>query len=192
MTILHRPSPSEQEVELTDRIYRQAIELGFGPKQRPPLGERALTFLYWLLILAAFGWIFSMAIDREPPVKQTSRDVVNEGRRVRVGERLLVKGSRVRTRQCELTRRWWVIDGGGRRLDFEPERFDAYGEVGQETEIIGPVIPLDAMPGRGRLMGVLAYDCNPLQRALGWSIIVMLPSLEFEILPRAPYRGSDG
>ena len=34
-------------------------------------------------------------------------------------------------------------------------------------------------------MGVVAYDCNPLQRALGWSIVSMLAPLEFEILPRA-------
>ncbi|MCJ2079844.1 hypothetical protein [Methylobacterium sp. J-090] len=45
---------------------------------------------------------------------------------------------------------------------------------------------LDAMPAKGILRSVVAYDCNPLQRALGWSIISMLQPLEFEILPKAP------
>jgi hypothetical protein len=97
-----------------------------------------------------------------------------------------VAGAGVRQRewQCELTRRRWLIDGSGRRLDFEAERFDAGGEMGREEEAIGPFIPLNAMPGRGRLLGVLAYECNPLQRALGWSIVSVLPPLAFEIRPR--------
>lgn len=67
----------------------------------------------------------------------------------------------------------------------EAGRFDAYGDLGREEETIGPVIPLDARPGKGTLRGVVACDCNPLQRAMGWSIISMLPPLEFEILPKA-------
>ena len=74
----------------------------------------------------------------------------------------------------------------GQWLDFKPERFDAYGPVGREEETIGSVIPRDVIPGRGRLFGVVAYARNPLQRALAWSAIVMLPTLDFEILPRAP------
>ncbi|MFC7663679.1 hypothetical protein ACFQWF_14595 [Methylorubrum suomiense] len=77
------------------------------------------------------------------------------------------------------------MDGAGRRIDYQPEPFDAYGPVGREEETFGPYIPLDAMPGRGRLYGSLSYDCNVLQRALGWSIVTVLPPLEFEILPRA-------
>lgn len=172
------------EEDRTDQIYARAIELAYGPSRRAKNVERVLNVLYWGAITAAFAWVMSMVIDREPPVRQLTREIVNPGKQVRPGERLLIQGSRVRARQCELTRRWWIIDGMGRRLDFEPERFDAYGEVGSETEIIGPFVPLDAMPGRGRILGVLAYDCNPLQRALGWSIVVMLPALEFEILPR--------
>ncbi|MEE7476525.1 hypothetical protein [Methylobacterium hispanicum] len=53
----------------------------------------------------------------------------------------------------------------GLRLENEPECFDAYGPIEREDEIIGPSIPLDATPGRGRLLGAVAYDCNPLQRA---------------------------
>ena len=78
-----------------------------------------------------------------------------------------------------------LMDGAGRRLDYEAEHFDAYGDLGREEETIGPTIPLDAMPGRATLRRGVAYDCNPLQRALGWSIISMLPPLEFEILPKA-------
>ncbi|GJD88154.1 hypothetical protein BHAOGJBA_1667 [Methylobacterium hispanicum] len=176
------PEPLKPKPEDVD-LYARALALSHAPRQTP-LYERLLNWVYWGMILAALIWVASMVLDREPPVRQISREIVNPDKQVRPGERLLIQGSRVRVRQCELTRRWWIIDGMGRRLDFEPERFDAYGEVGSETEIIGPFVPLDAMPGRGRILGVLAYDCNPLQRALGWSIVVMLPALEFEILPR--------
>lgn len=188
MTILNRPEVPDPEIEASSLMFARAIELAHGPSRRRPMPERVLNYLYWAVMLAGMAWLFSMAVDREPPVRQTSREVANPGRQVRAGERLLIKGTRVRVRQCELTRRWWIIDGGGRRMDFEPERFDAYGEIGSETEIIGPFIPLDAMPGRGRIHGVLAYDCNILQRALGWSIVVMLPPMDFEILPRAGQR----
>lgn len=186
MNILKRPTIPDPEIEASSLMFARAIELAHGPSRRRPMSERVAQGIYWGLMLLGFGWIFSMAIDREPPVRQITREVVNFNRQVPVGERLMIQGSRVRTRQCELTRRWWIIDGAGRRIDFEPERFDAYGEVGTETEIIGPYVPLDAAPGRGRILGVLAYDCNPLQRALGWSIVVMLPPLDFEILPRQP------
>ena len=46
------------------------------------------------------------------------------------------------------------------------------------------MIPLAAAPGCGRSLGVRAYDCNRLQRALVWSIVAMLAPREFEILPR--------
>lgn len=182
----HSPTPDAMKPTPSDvDLYARALALSHAPRQsRAHL--RVLDFLYWAGIMFAFGWVFSMVIDRDPPVKQITREVVNPGKHVRVGERLLIHGVRERTRSCEIARRWWIIDGAGRRLDFETERFDAYGPLGREEEVIGPYIPLDAMPGRGRLMGVVAYDCNPLQRALGWSIVSILASLEFEILPRAP------
>ncbi len=182
--IKHVPTPEHLKPKPEDiDLYARALALSHAPRQTP-LYERLLNYLYWAVILAAMTWVASMVIDREPPVRVISREIVNPGRQVRIGERLLIKSARERTRQCELTRRWWLVDGAGRRLDYEPERFDAYGPLGREDEIIGPSIPLDATPGRGRLLGAVAYDCNPLQRALGWSIVVMLPALEFEILPR--------
>ena len=47
--------------------------------------------------------------------------------------------------------------------------------------------PFPMMPWRGRACSAASWpqDCNPLQRALGWFIISMLPPLEFEILPKA-------
>jgi hypothetical protein len=58
----------------------------------------------------------------------------------------------VRLRQCKLVKRQSLIDGSGRRTDFEAERFDAYGPVTKtgepEIDITGPIIPLDAVPGR--------------------------------------------
>ena len=154
------------------------------------MSERALTWIYWALILAAIGWLFSMAIDRFYPVSIGVRKVLNADGKVMPGERLLVQSARRRSRLCELTRRWWVVDGDGRRFDYEPERFDAYGPLtppGEPDEIekSGPMIPLDAMPGRGRWYSVLAWDCNMLQRALGWSIVYVQPPVEFEIVPRA-------
>ena len=172
------------EVDRTDEIYARAIELAYGPSRRQARVQVVLNVLYYGMLLFVIGWFLSMAIDREPPVRQVSREVVNPDKQVRVGERLLIHGVRERARSCEITRRWWLVDGGNRRTDYEAERFDAYGPLGREEEVIGPFIPLDAMPGRGRLLGVVAYDCNLLQRALGWSITTILAPLEFEILPR--------
>lgn len=191
MTVLKRPPPNDADLDMTDQIYARAIELGFGPSRRQPMSERVVNALYWGLILVAFGWIFSMVVDREVPVQIGPREVVNPDKRVLAGERLLVRSARRRTRTCELTRRWTIIDGDGRRFDFEPERYDGYGaitppEAPAEVETTGPVIPLDAMPGRGRWISVLAWDCNPLQRALGWSIVTVQTPVEFEIVRRTP------
>jgi len=183
--IRHNPCPDAMKPNQTDiDLYAQALALSTAPRQTP-VHQQILNFLYWCALLSAFGWFAAMVFDREPPVRQVLREVVNPGRKVRIGERLLIHGIRDRKRQCEITRRWWLVDGAGRRLDYEAERFDAYGDLGREEETIGPTIPLDAMPGKGVLRGVIAYDCNPLQRALGWSIISMLQPLEFEILPKA-------
>ena len=173
----------------TDQIYARAIELAYGPSRRQANTQRVLNFFYYTGVLFAVGWIFSMAIDREIPVRVGAREVQNLGKRVAPGERLLVRSARTRTRSCELTRRWTIIDGDGRRFDFEPERFDAYGPVTPldgppEVETTGPTIPLDATPGRGRWVSVLAWDCNPLQRALSWSIVLVQPPVEFEIVAR--------
>ena len=53
-----------------------------------------------------------------------------------------------------------------------------------ETCITGPTVPLDAVSGRGRLVTSFAWDCNVLQRALGWSITEVQGPLEFEIVAR--------
>ena len=173
------------DADRTDEIYARGVEVALAIARRRGRVQTVLNGIYYTALMLTLGWIFSMVIDREPPVRQLLREVANPGRQVAAGERLLIHTVRIRDRSCEITRRWWIVDGAGRRLDFEPERFDAYGPIGREEETIGPAIPLDAMPGRGRLLGVIAYDCNPLQRALGWSIIAMLPPLDFEILPRA-------
>ena len=133
--------------------------------------------------------IFAMAIDREIPVQTGPREIMNLGGKVRQGERLLVRSARRRLRSCELTRRWSIIDGDGRRYDYEPERFEAYGPVTPEgaqaePEITGPMVPLNAVPGRGRWVIALAWECNMLQHAIVWPITQVLSPVEFEIVPR--------
>jgi hypothetical protein len=183
--IWHSPTPEAMKPSPSDvDLYARALSLSHGPR-KTPMHMHVANLLYWGMIAVAFGWVFSMTIDREIPVRQISREIVSPNRQVHVGERLLIHGVRERKRSCEIARRWWIVDGAGRRIDFETERFDAYGPLGREEEVVGPYIPLDAVPGRGRLQGVIAYDCNPLQRALGWSIVAILPSLEFEIVPRS-------
>lgn len=189
MTILHRPEPPGAAIDKTDEIFANAITLAFGQSRRPPVSERVANGVFWLCVLAVMGWLFAMSIDREVPVSFSVREVVNPDRQVAQGAQLQVRSTRRRTRQCELVRRWYVIDGGGRRHDYEAQRFDAYGPLtppGQEgdTEINGPVIPLDAMPGHGRWVSTLAWDCNILQRALGWSITVVQAPIDFEIVLR--------
>ncbi|KQP11138.1 hypothetical protein ASF28_08830 [Methylobacterium sp. Leaf99] len=183
MTILHNPPPPG--LEPVEDIFSQAIRLTFAPSQRIGHLMRVLNAMYWGAVLFVLAWVFSMAIDRTVPVEIGPRVVVNH--QVHPGERLLVSSTRNRTRQCEMSRRWYVVDGSGRRIDYEPEHFDAYGPLtppGEppEREATGPVIPLDAMPGKAKWISTLAWDCNPLQRALGWSIVLVQAPVEFQIV----------
>ncbi|MBX9934578.1 MAG: hypothetical protein K2Y56_24185 [Methylobacterium sp.] len=196
MTIRHNPPPPGLEPDVqrrADRIYQHALVLAFGPGRRPVPSNAVFNRLYWLAVMVGMSWILSMAIDRSPPVEIGPRIVMNEGGKVQQGDRLLISSTRRRHRTCELVRRVYVIDGQNRRHDFEPEEFDAYGPVTPvtepvETETSGPFIPFDAAPGRGRSVTVLAHDCNTLQRALGWSIVTVLPTVEFEIVARSSTR----
>ncbi|KAA0124021.1 hypothetical protein CIW48_08965 [Methylobacterium sp. P1-11] len=177
------------EVGRTDEIYARAIELAYGPSRRQARLQLVLNVLYYGTLVLLVGWIFWMVIDCEVPVQTGTREIINPGKQVHQGTRLLVQSSRRRLRSCELTRRSSIINGDGRRYDYEPDRFDAYGPVTGTTghadvETTGPIIPLDAVPGRGSWISVLAWDCNMLQRALGWSIVQVMPPLDFEILRR--------
>lgn len=169
-------------------LYARALALSATPRKMP-IHERVLNVIYWGVILLLVSWFLAMATDRNPPIRWLSRDIVNPGRKVAQGERIMLKATRMRARMCELVKRQSLIDGSGRRTDYEPERFDAYGAVTPpdrpETDITGPVIPLDAVPGRGRLVTSFAWDCNVLQRALGWSITEVQGPVEFEIVARS-------
>lgn len=187
MNIIKRPLPPELE-KLPDNLdlYADALRITLHQPRRPPIQQQVANFLYWIALGGICLWVFTMAIDREPPVVFVKREIVNPEKQVHQGEQIQVRSTRVRKRQCELTRRWAVIDGVGRRIDYEPEHFDAYGEIGDEpdTDITGPTVTLDAAPGRGRLITSFGWDCNILQRALNWSIDVVPKAVEFEILPR--------
>lgn len=183
MTIMHNDPPAGLETggDVLDAALR--LLAAAPPRRRLDKLWRALSALYWLAVIAAVSWILAMAFDRDIPIKDIQRDIVNPGHRVARGDRLLVRATRTRTRQCEFVRRWSVVDGAGRRIDFEPDVWDAYGQVGEpDTDAQGPIIPLDASPGRARFLSVIAWDCNPLQRALGWSIVLLQEPLDFEIL----------
>lgn len=167
-------------------LYAQALMLSTQPRAIP-VRQRLMNVLYWTAVLAAFAWVVSMAADRDPPVDFNSREIANEGLKVAPGQQILVRAERTRDRTCPLIKRQGVIDGKGRREDYEPEVFDAYGPVTPsdkpEIDITGPTLRLDAYPGRGRLITTLAWHCNALQRALNWPIVVV-QVLEFEIVPR--------
>lgn len=178
MTIVHNPCPPGLEPQAVRSLQ------GLDRALRTARLTRALNVLYWTAILAVLAIAAALVFDRDDPVRDRRYEVANPGRQVRQGEQLLVRATRTRVRQCEVTRRWSVIDGSGRRANYEPEPFDAYGPLWRDVSTEGPVIPLDATPGRGRFVSVLAFDCNPLQRATGWSITLISPIVEFEIVPR--------
>lgn len=187
--IRHNPCPDAMKPSDADiDLYAKALSLSAAPRATP-VHTTVLNFIYWMGLLAVFAWFAAMSFDREFPIINNNREVVNPDRKVAQGERLLVRATKRRVRSCELTRRWSITDGQSRRYDYEPERFDAYGPVTPadgpaEVEVTGPVIPIDAAPGRGRWVSVLGWECNPLQRALGWSIVLVQPAIEFEIIPR--------
>ena len=186
MSVIHRPRLPDEDLELPEnmQLYADALKITLGGVPKRSLWQQGANVGYWLTLSLIALYFFSMAIDRELPVTQMRRGIINP--QVEVGTRVLNKSTRVRHRVCELTRRSSIVDGIGRRIDFEPEHFDGYAPASTEpyTDITGPVVPLDAAPGHGRLLTVLAWDCNILQRALGWSIVLAEPPLDFEILPR--------
>ena len=160
----------------------RALRILAGPTMRMALVMRVANLVYYAVIVAGLGWMASMALDNTIPVKVLSRTLLTPS--VHAGDKLMIRSRRIRIRQCELTRRFSIVDGIGRRYDFEPEKFDAYGPVSSEPEEDTTLvsIPPEAVPGRGRYVAITAWDCNPLQRALGWSITVVQPAVEFEIL----------
>lgn len=181
------PGVPQQLVPTDDvDLYARALALSAGPR-KTPVHQQVGNALYWACILTIIGWLGWMAADRDPPLEWISRTIINPDKKVAQGEKIQVRAVRTRWRQCELVKRQSLIDGSGRRTDYEPERFDAYGAVTSkdvpDVDVTGPFIPLDAVPGRGRLVTSFAWDCNILQRALGWSITQVMV-LEFEIVPR--------
>lgn len=182
-------NPEPPGLEPTDdvHLYAKALELSqLVDARKAPIHERVLNLVYWIAMLAVLGWLAALAFDRDPPVRWVKREIINPDGRIAQGETIQLRATRTRHRLCELTKRQTLIDGAGRRFDYEPEHFDAYGPIttAPETDITGPAIPLDAAPGRGRLMTTFAWDCNVLQRALGWSIVSVVGPVEFEIVPR--------
>lgn len=189
MTLMKRPVPPQiSELPGNEDLFADALRITLHQPRKTPIQSQLANAIYWAVLGGIGLWVFSMAIDREVPITFVRREIINPEKQVEQGQQILVKSSRVRRRQCELTRRWAVIDGVGRRIDYEPEHFDAYGEVADEpdVDITGPVVTLDAAPGRGRLITSFGWDCNILQRALNWSVDVVPKALEFEILPRKP------
>jgi hypothetical protein len=187
----HRnPAVPQQLVPVDDvDLYARALALAAAPR-KTPMHLQVFNILYWVGMTTLVGYFFVMAADRAPPLRWLSREIVNPGGKVAQGEKIQLRATRVRLRQCELVKRQSLIDGSGRRTDYEAERFDAYGPITEpgkpETDITGPSVPLDAVPGRGRMVTTFAWDCNVLQRALGWSITEVQGPLEFEIVPRRP------
>lgn len=103
------------ETDRTDEVYSHAFAAAPSPTRRQARVQHALNIVYYGIIGIAIAWIFSLAIDRAPPVKTGQRKVMNPEKKVVQGTRLLVRSSRNRLQSCELTRRWAVIGGGGRR-----------------------------------------------------------------------------
>lgn len=177
----------KEMLSVTDAAFSaRALRILAGPSRRVGLLMRLASVTYYAVILLALGWLVGMATDNALPVKIVSRSLLTPT--VPAGDDIEIRSRRVRLRQCELTRRFVIVDVTGRRYDFEPERWDAFGPVSAnpEEDITRVPVPREARPGRARYTAILAWDCNPLQRALGWSITLVQPAIEFEILARPP------
>lgn len=179
MTIMKRPLPDLRD---DADFYARALATVNKPVGWTAAAMRVLNAVYYLAMLVALGWLASMAMDRTPPVRVVSREVVSPV--VRPGGELLVRTKRIRDRQCELVRRYVVYDATGKRHEYWPEPADAFGHLGPDDDVTAIPVPFDAAPGRARSVAIFAWDCNPLQRALGWSITWVAPTLEFEIARR--------
>lgn len=117
-----------REIDADAEFVAKAVSILSGPHRPTTIIMRAANPVYYGLVLALLGWIVAMALDTQPPVKVLYRTILTP--EVRAGDKLQVRTRRIRQRQCELSRRFVIVDGIGRRFDFEPEKFDAYGPIG--------------------------------------------------------------
>jgi hypothetical protein len=75
--IWHSPTPEAMKPSPSDvDLYARALSLSHGSR-KTPMHMHVANLLYWGMIAIAFGWVFSMTIDREIPVRQISREIVS-------------------------------------------------------------------------------------------------------------------
>lgn len=182
-----------RELARTDRFYGKALQILVGPGWWMATAMRVASIAYWIAIVLALGWLFAMAIDREPPIEILSRELLTDA--VHPGEAIKVRFNVRRDRICRTETTWIFFDGNGEYRRFGPVAIEAGGPVGPDQFTRSWTVPANAAPGAARLRLVSSWECPPNLLHPLYPVTRVSPDLHFEILPKqanplGPEKGS--
>lgn len=171
-----RPEPPTADEE----FYAKALTALSGPNRRVAIAMRALSAIYWLMMIGMMAWLFSQAIDRNAPVAVRSAEVLTG--QVKPGDSLKVRYFIQRYRTCLAETSWSLYDGGNEVRRFGPISSAAAGPPGPDTYIRAWPIPPNASPGTSRLRVTLSFQCPGNYLHAVYPIQLHLPELVFDIV----------
>lgn len=174
-----RPNDPEEQSLV---FYANALSVLSGPTRTMATVMRVLNLVYYILMFAAMGWIFSQVIDRTPAVNIKSSRLVADG--IYPGEQLKVEYDIERLRQCQSDTTWTVYDGANEIRRFGPVTVQAAGKVGPDIYVRAWTIPQNAAPGPARLRVALSWQCPGNYLHAIYPVTTILPDVNFTIVPR--------
>ena len=137
-----------------------------------------------IFVLLAIGQIIAWSVDRRIPFRMISY-VANP---TLPGDTLIVRANVQRDlqRRCSVTYSRMFHDASGARFDITPgvqmmtaDALDDLNRRTPDTLILSVTVPPKAAPGKGALISVLDYVCNPTHQLYPVS---MLMTIDVEVL----------
>ena len=142
------------------------------------------------VLLLCAGIVVAMAAywlgDRRDPIAFVTVPHVASGS-FHPGGEVIVESLVVRKRSCYAKVERAFEDASGTRYVFPDYDMEAVGELSPPPRILRvPVtLPANAASGVGTYRVVVAYGCNPIQRAL-WPIVVVSPVVPITVTKGKP------
>ena len=171
-----------RDLSRTDRFYGKALAILVGPGWWMATAMSLASIAYWVAMVLALGWLFAMAIDREPPIEVLSRELLTET--VYAGDPVKVRFNIRRNKICRTEVTWIFFDGLGEYRRFGPVAIEANGPMGPDQFTRSWTVPANAAPGAARLRLVTAWECPPNLLHPLYPVTRVAPDLHFEIVPR--------
>lgn len=172
------------EVSSDERFYARAFKVMVGPGWLMASAMRVASIAYWIGMLGVLGWLFAMAIDRQPPTEVLSRELLTE--KVVAGDPIKVRFHIRRNRICRTESTWIFFDGAGEYRRFGPVGIEASGPLGPDEYTRPWTVPINAAPGAARLRLITSWECPTNLLHPLYPIARVAEDIHFEILPKEP------